>query len=428
MKPLTTGATIDVPLGSLREHPENPRKISRDRLDQLKRNLVADPAMLQARPLISLPDGTVIAGNMRLRAAGELGWTRIPVHVVDLDAKTARLWMLRDNNSFGDWDNATLAEMLAELQLAGVDLDLAGFGSAELDELLAIEGPVEGEDDAPPVPTSPRSRPGDVYELGPHRLVCGDARHSSAIAAALDDAGLHHLLITDPPYGVDYGDKEDWLTGGEGRHIANDDLRGDALHELLELALTNANTHAALGAPAYVFHSEATAPIFRAAFDAAGWRYAQTLQWVKNQLVIGRQDYAWQHEPILYGWRPGSAHLWYGDTPATVVLDDVPNPRKLTKSQLVDLVEQLRQTQASDVLREPRPRASDLHPTMKPVRLLERLIRNSTVRGDLVLDVFAGAGSTLIACDKLDRRAALVELDPGYCDVIRDRWEAWIAR
>lgn len=421
MTRLPVGATVDVALSELREHPENPRRISRERLEQLKRSLAADPGMLKARPLIALPDGTVIAGNMRLRAAFALGWSTIPVHVVDLDPATARLWMLRDNNSFGDWDSAPLAEMLASLAGGGVDVDLAGFATAELDELLS--GPVRrgDEDDAPPVPPTSRSRRGTVYELGPHRLICGDATDPAAVRAVLEGQSAD-LVLTDPPYGVDYE-----AAGGE--KIQNDDLAEDALQELLERALGNAAASAAAGVPIYVFHAETTVVAFRHALNNAGWRYAQTLIWVKNQLVLGRQDYQWQHEPILYGWKPGAAHRWYADAAeTTIVLDDSVDYRKLSKPDLVQLAQDFRGGVPTSVIREAKPAVSDLHPTMKPVRLLERLIRNSSKRGDTILDPFAGAGATLIAADKLGRRACLVEIDAGYCDVIRDRWEAWIAR
>lgn len=426
---LPVGATVEVALAELREHPENPRRISRARLEQLKRSLAADPGMLEARPLIALRDGTVIAGNMRLRAAIALGWSSIPVRVVALDDATARLWMLRDNNSFGEWDTATLAEMLASLSSAGVDVDLAGFDTGELDELLA--GPVRrgDEDDAPPVPPAPTSRPGEVYDLGPHRLICGDARDGGALRLLLQGDPAD-LIVTDPPYGVGYAEKADTLTGHGGRgdsRIAGDDLAAGDLEALIADALLAACEHARSGSPIYVFHSESTSPVFRRAFDAAGWRYAQTLIWVKNQLVLGRQDYQWQHEPILYGWKPGAAHRWYADAAETTIVDDGVDYRKLSKPDLVQLVHELRAGVATTLIREAKPAVSDLHPTMKPVRLLERLIRNSSRRGGTVLDPFAGAGATLIAADKLGRHARLVEIDPGYCDVIRARWEAWNA-
>src|SRR5881392_3291954 len=220
---------VELPLERLRPWPENPRTIRPERLEQLKQALSDDREMLQARPLIALPDGTVIAGNQRLRAARELGWATIPVITVALEPERARLWALRDNNPYGDWDEPALAELLAELAAGGVDLALSGFAGGEIDRLLAGIEAASDPDDAPPLPAGePESEPGRIHDLGPHRLACGDARDGELLGRLLEGE-RPGLLWSDPPYGVDYvGKTASALT------IAND---GSGAPALLEAAL-----------------------------------------------------------------------------------------------------------------------------------------------------------------------------------------------
>jgi ParB-like chromosome segregation protein Spo0J len=387
-------ALAELPLERLRCWPENPRRIRPERLEQLKRALADDPEMLLARPLLALPDGTVIAGNQRLRAARELGWQTIPVITVELDRERARLWALRDNNPYGEWDEPALAELLAELGAGGVELALAGFADRELERLLAGIEPAADPEEAPPLPGEPESELGRIYQLGPHRLACGDARDGELLGRLLGDE-QPVVLWSDPPYGVDYVGKTKRALA-----IANDD---EAAAALLEAALRAADP---LLAPAARFYLAVPArrqgTAFRLALERLGWRHQQTLVWVKNALVLGRSDYHYQHEEILYGFRPGPGRpgrgphpgsRWYGDDAQSSVF-------------FVD-----------------RPARSEAHPTMKPVALVAAMLANSSRRGDPVLDLFAGSGSTLIACEQLGRRCYAVELDPRYCDVIRRRYQ-----
>jgi ParB-like chromosome segregation protein Spo0J len=384
-------------LERLRCWPENPRTIRPERLEQLKRALAADPEMLEARPLLALPDGTVIAGNQRLRAARELGWATIPVVTVDLEPERARLWALRDNNPYGDWDEPALAELLAELAGDGVDLALSGFAPGEIDRLLAGIGPASDPDEAPPLPEAEaESEPGEIYELGPQRLACGDARDPELLRRLLGETRAE-VLWTDPPYGVDYVGKT-----SRALTIANDGAEAPAL---LEAALAAADPLLAPGARFYLATPAlAQGTAFRLVLERLGWRHHQTLVWVKNAPVLGHCDHHFQHEEILYGWpggegRPGRGRhresRWFGDNSQSSVF-------------FVD-----------------RPARSELHPTMKPVALIAAQLRNSSRRGDPVLDLFAGSGSTLIACEQLGRRCYAVELDPRYCDVIRRRYEEY---
>lgn len=385
----------EVPLAGLHAWPDNPRSIRPDRLADLTKALEADREMLVARPLIALPDGTVLCGNQRLRAARELGWRSLPVVTVDLDPQRARLWALRDNSSYGAWNEPALAELLAELSGQGVDLALTGFADRDLDRILAgLAGPVD-PDEAPLRPAEPDSQPGVIYQLGPHRLACGDAADSDLLAALFADA-RPTLVWTDPPYGVDYvGKTAQRLT------IRND--ASDNLAALLDGVLQAATPLLAASAAFYVCcPAGPQGTTFRGSLAEAGWIHRQTLVWVKNAMVLGHSDYHYRHEEILYGHLPGpgrpgrgnhSGTRWYGDNNQTSVF-------------VVG-----------------RPSRSELHPTSKPTALIEPMLANSSRRGEHVYDPFAGSGSTLIACERTGRRCLAVELDPSYCDVIRHRYD-----
>jgi DNA modification methylase len=391
----TVSAVHEVTLTMLRPWPENPRTISDHRLTDLKRALAADPEMLQARPLLALPDGTVVCGNQRLLAAVELGWQSIPVITIDLDPQRARLWALRDNNSYGSWDEPALAELLAELRADGVELALTGFADRDLDRILAgITSPID-PDEAPPLPVESTSVPGEIYELDGHRLACGDAR-DPALLDRLFAAETASVVWTDPPYGVDY-------TGKTSRALTISNDGEDEFAPLLEAAFAVATERLASSAPFYVCcPAGPQGTTFRTTLAGVGWRHRQTLVWVKNSPVLGHSDYHYAHEEILYGHLPGSGRpgrgrhrgsRWYGGNDQTTVF-------------------------AID-----RPSRSVEHPTMKPVALVEAMLANSSRRGEIVFDPFAGSGSTLVACERLGRRCFAVELDAGYCDVIRQRYK-----
>ena len=331
-------------------------------------------------------------GNHTLRAMRELGFDEADVYWIDVDEEEAQRLALNDNkvSDLAGWDSEELAALLEDLG----DLTGTGFEQADLDELLdELDGqePVE-DDDVPELPVKPVTRPGELIALGDHRLVCGDARDPDFYRRLLQGETAE-LCWTDPPYGVDY-------TGRTRRRlkIANDDSSGIA--HLLGAAFANVDRSLAPGSPLYVAHpSGPLSAVFMRAFADAGWSHRKTLIWCKDQFVLGRSDYQYAHEPILYGFKPGSGRLgrgghgWYGGH------------------------------QQSSVLEVPRPRASRRHPTAKPPELIAIALRNSSRRRALVLDPFAGSGSTLVACERLGRRARLLEIDPAYADVIVDRYE-----
>ncbi len=333
----------------------------------------------------------MLAGNHVYRAARELGFQEIAVTFVDLDEEEALKLVLVDNRTsdLAGYDDALLVELLEGLG----DLSGTGFDEAALSDLLdEVAPPPYEEEEVPPAPSEPRTRPGDLYALGDHRLVCGDATDANDIERLMG-AERAALLWTDPPYGVAYeGRTSDRL------RLRND--RADGLTELLQRAFAAIDAVLCAGAALYLAHPAGPqSATFLWAFTSQGWSLRQTLVWVKDSLVLGHADYHFRHEPILYGYKPGGGRRgrggegFYGDNAQ------------------------------SSVLEVARPRAAREHPTMKPVELVEICLRNSSRRRDLVLDPFAGSGSTLVAAERLGRRARLIELDPAYCDVIVDRWE-----
>jgi DNA modification methylase len=390
-----SSSIAEVAVARLHTWERNPRRISPSRLEDLQQALVADPAMLWARPLIVLPDGTVVCGNQRLRAAVELGWETMPALVVDLDPERARVWALRDNVAYGEWDEPALSGLLGELAAGGLDLALTGFETTDLDRLLDDLRRQVDPDEAPPLPATPQSVPAELYELGAHRLICGDATDPELLNRLLGRERAE-VLWTDPPYGVDYVGKT-----REALRIRSD--HRDGLEQLLDAAFAAVDVVLAPSARFYV--AAPAGPLgltFREAVVTAGWQLHQSLVWVKQTAVLGHSDYQYRHEDILYGWKAGSGRpgrgrhrgsRWQGDNAQTSVFQ-------------ID-----------------RPTRSSEHPTMKPVALVEAMLRNSSRRGDVVVDPFAGSGSTLIACEQLGRRCFAVELDPRYCDVIRQRYE-----
>lgn len=361
--------------------------------------------------------GHVLVGNHRLRAAIARGAAVVPVLWVDVDDEHARRILLVDNraNDVAGYDQVALAELLAGVLESDAGLLGTGYDDAAVAEILAAAVTPEARtdvDDVPDVATEPRSRPGDVWLLGPHRLVCGSATDVDDVRAALGDQAAD-LVVTDPPYGVKY-------TGGTAAKlkIANDDLEAAALREqLLAPAFGVLQQVLRPGGSFYVFSpSGALETTFRAALDDAGLTLRQQLVWVKDRFVLGRSDYHGQHETMLYGWQ-------VGDEPAVPPHFDPEHETVLYGWAGGAGHRWEGGRKQSTVWEHARPARSDVHPTMKPVDLVQRAIANNTGAGDLVLDIFAGSGSTLIACHHAGRRAALVELDPKYVDVICRRYE-----
>lgn len=345
-------------------------------------------------PILVGDDNVIIAGHGRLMAAQQLGLREVPVIVLaHLSEAQRRALVIADNKiaENAGWNEDLLKLELADLKDIGFDLDLIGFSDEELDELLGGDDDAgESDEDAvPEIEQEPVSQNGDLWLLGDHRLLCGDSTNAQDLARLMD-GGLADMAFTDPPYNVDYGNNAKDKMRGKDRRILNDNL-GDDFYAFLKAALSNMLT-VTKGA-CYVAMSSSELDTLQKAFRDAGGKWSTFIVWAKNTFTLGRSDYQRQYEPILYGWREGSDHYWCG-----------------ARDQ-------------GDVWFFNKPVKNDLHPTMKPVELVERAIRNSSKSRDVVLDLFGGSGSTLIACEKTHRSARLIELDPKYVDVIVRRWQ-----
>jgi DNA modification methylase len=347
-------------------------------------------------PIVARSSGEVVDGHLRLKAAYKLGLESVPVVLADelTDAQIKAFRILANRSAiWAEWDEELLGLELSELQESGFDLDLTGFTPEEWEALIAgDETSQEGltdEDAVPEVPETPISKTGDVWLLGEHRLLCGDATRAEDYKALLGDE-LVDMAFTDPPYNVNYANSAKDKLRGKNRPILNDNL-GEDFGAFLTAACRNILT-VTKGA-VYLAMSSSELDTLQAAFRAAGGKWSTFIIWAKNTFTLGRADYQRQYEPILYGWREGAEHFWCG-----------------ARDQ-------------GDVWQIKKPQKNDLHPTMKPVELVERAVRNSSKTRDIVLDPFGGSGSTLIACEKSGRRARLIELDPKYVDVIVRRWQ-----
>jgi DNA modification methylase len=384
-------------------------------------------------PILLDEAGVIIAGHGRLQAAQRLNLDQVPtITLPGLTEAQRRALVLADNRIAMDagWDIDLLRTELADLRLEGFDLSLTGFSLEELDGLLAPPADERDPDEAPALPDEPVSKPGDVYVMGPHRLIVGDSTDVLVVQRLMDGA-LADICWTDPPYNVAY-------ESAAGK-IKNDDMGDKEFFDFLLGFYTAAWSWMKPGAAIYVAHADTEGLNFRGAFKAAGFKLSGCIIWRKDALVLGRSDYQWQHEPILYGWKPGSAHRWYGGRKQTTVMDlgdgspfeRLPDGRYQIqvgdRVMIVGGAETIEEVVPS-VIRAEKPKRSDMHPTMKPVELIERMLRHNARPGDLVLDPFGGSGSTLIAADRLGMCARLVELDPRYADVIVARWEAWSGR
>ncbi len=347
-------------------------------------------------PILIDSKNNVIAGHGRLLAARKLGMAEVPVVPMDHLTDTQRRALILADNKIGEnasWEDELLGIELAELQEAGFDLGLTGFSQDEWEALIAgDEASKDGltDDDAvPEITETPISKTGDIWILGEHKVLCGDATKADDFKTLLGEE-LVDMTFTDPPYNVNYANTAKDKMRGKNRPILNDNL-GESFGSFLTDACTNILTHTK-GA-VYIAMSSSELDTLQAAFRAAGGKWSTFIIWAKNTFTLGRADYQRQYEPILYGWRDGVDHFWCG-----------------ARDQ-------------GDVWQIKKPQKNDLHPTMKPVELVERAVRNSSKTKDLVLDPFGGSGSTLIACEKSGRRARLIERDPTSMEVIVRRWQ-----
>jgi site-specific DNA-methyltransferase (adenine-specific) len=343
-------------------------------------------------PVLVSEDGTLIAGHGRVMAARKLGLSEVPVMIArGWTEAQRRAYVLADNQLAlnAGWDMDLLSIEMQDLNADGFDLSLIGFDDKMLDALLAdkIEDGLTDPDDVPEPTDDPISKPGDVWVMEGHRLMCGDSTSIDDMEKLTAKQKVD-MWLTDPLYNVAYeGGTKEKLT------IKNDSMGDDQFRQFLRDAYVAADAVMKSGAVFYIWHADSEGYNFRGAAKDAGWTVRQCLIWKKSSLVMGRQDYHWKHEPCLYGWKEGAGHLWAADRKQTTILEF------------------------------DKPTRNGEHPTMKPVALFEYQMLNNTKGGDIILDSFGGSGTTMIAAEKNGRHSRLMELDPKYCDVIIKRWQ-----
>ena len=382
------------PIEKLIPYARNSRTHSPEQVDQIVASI---KEWGWTTPILVDEQGGIIAGHGRTLAAQRLRMPQVPVMVAHgwSEAKK-RAYVIADNRIAlnAGWDNEMLALEFKDLMEQGFDVELTGFSQDEIDALMPeqLEEGLTDPDDAPEAPANPVTVQGDVWVMGNHRLLCGDSTSVDDLER-LCAGQMVDMWLTDPPYNVAYeGGTKEKLT------IKNDSMGDTQFREFLRDAYTAANAVMKAGAVFYIWHADSEGYNFRGAAKDAGWTVRQCLIWKKSSLVLGRQDYQWQHEPCLYGWKEGASHLWASDRKQTTILEF------------------------------DKPARNGEHPTMKPVALFEYQLLNNTKGGDIVLDSFGGSGTTLIAAEKNGRVARLMELDPKYCDVIVTRWQAFTGK
>ena len=383
-------------ISEVKLNPNNPRLIKDDKFTKLVQSIKDFPEMLEIRPIVVNSDMVVLGGNMRLKACKEAGLKEVPIIIADnLSEEQQREFLIKDNVSGGEWDFEMLANEWDVEQLEDWGLDISNEKRKDID--------AEEDDFDVVLPQQPKTVLGDIYDIGIHRLICGDSTQTDTFKNLMSGE-LADLVVTDPPYNVAYeGGTKDKLT------IQNDNMSNDDFYKFLYDFYVAQNSFVKKGGIWYVWHADSEGMNFRKAMLDAGILLKQNLIWIKNAFVMGRQDYQWKHEPCLeainiedyedlkeyepclYGWKEGGAHFWKGG-------------RK-----------------QSTILEFDKPLRNGDHPTMKPIPLFGKLIKNSSKIGEIVCDSFGGSGTTMVACHQMERRARVVEYDPKYCDVIVKR-------
>lgn len=374
----------DVEIEKLKPYKNNARTHSDEQIEKIAKSMKEFGFI---NPILVDGNLNVIAGHGRILGAKKLGMKEVPcLFIEDLTEEQKRAYIIADNRLAEDagWDKELLKIELEDLKNMNFDITLTGFELEDFDFSMDETEVIEDEFDET-VPEEPTSKKGEIYKLGKHFLMCGDSTDINDVEKLMNGVKAD-MLLTDPPYNVDY-------EGGTGLTIQNDNMDDETFREFLRVSFFNANSVMKEGAVFYIWHADSEGYNFRGACHDIGWKVRQCLIWCKNTLVMGRQDYHWKHEPCLYGWKEGASHLWASDRKQTTVLEF------------------------------DRPSVSKEHPTMKPVGLFDYLIKNNTKKDDIVLDLFAGSGTSIIACEQNGRIAYSMELDPKYVDVIISRWE-----
>jgi DNA modification methylase len=428
---------LEVNKGQIYGLPANPRFIRDEHYRKLKTSIQENPDMMSLRELLVFEQKgkyIIIGGNMRYRALKELGFSETPCKIIPpgTSVEALKAYTIKDNAGFGEWDFDLLANEwdMEDLSKWCVDIPIVDADETEED---AQEDNFNIEDNLSKIA---KCKNGDIYRLGRHRLICGDSSADLIITALMGDSSAD-LIITDPPYNVNYEDKQkrDVENKANSRvskgitEIKNDNISNEDFFNLLKGVFSNAFNKVKRGGAFYVFYASCETVNFRNAITLSGFSIKQELIWNKNQMTLGRQDYQWKHESILYGWKEGAAHYFSKSRSLLTVIEDNPDIDKLSKAELKNIIKDLLNGNIpTTVINENKPLVAADHPTIKPLKLIGRFIKNSSRPEDIILDMFGGSGSTLMAAEQLERTCYMIELSPNYCDVIIKRWEEFTGK
>lgn len=407
---------VDKPIEWLRPYENNPR--NNEQAVEAVANSIKEFGFKV--PIVATIDGEIVNGHTRFKAAKFLKLKTVPVLIADdLTEEQIKAFRLADNKTgeLADWDVELLYSELDEL--TGFDMTMFGFEDIDfsLDDFEEDEKET-GEEADINSEEKPKVEYGDIFQLGRHRLMCGDSTSAEDMARLIGGAVID-LYVIDPPYNVAYQGGTD-----EAMTIMNDSMDDVSFRQFLRDAFAVANNHLKPGGAFYVWHADSEGLNFRAAVKETGWLLKQSIIWVKNAIVLGRQDYQWKHEPCLYGWKDGASHYFVDNRSlATVIEEDEENLKEMTKSELISYIKTMQDTSPTTVFYEDKPVRNDIHPTMKPLKLIARCVLNSSKKGDKILDSFNGGGSTLMVCEKSERIYYGMELDPIYVARTIRRWE-----
>jgi len=431
-------------LADLRPAEYNPRKALTPEDDEYRKIKRSIEQFGYIDPIIVNSDGTIIGGHQRHTVLSDLGYENADVVVVDLNKQDEKALNVALNKISGEWDEIALRDLLVELDLGDYDITLTGFSHQELDDLIELtdfdpEVADDGYDSEAAYSESKKGesivKPGEVWKLGGHRLMCGDCTKREDVQKLLG-AEMMDLIITDPPYNVDYEGKAASLNKyrpnvNGSMPIVGDVMEAESFYAFLLDAFRNMESYMRDGSAIYVFHADTQGLTFRQAFRDSGLRLAEVLIWEKNKFVLGRSDYQWRHEPILYGWKEGAAHYFIKDrTQDTVILQDEVDFDSMKKPELIQYCKDMvrRYADQTTVIYEKKPDSSFLHPTMKPLDLIAKFIKNSSKKDWNIGDFFCGSGSTLMAAEQLGRNAYVMDIDEHYASIVVKRWEEFTGR
>jgi hypothetical protein len=400
-------------LADLKPHPKNPRQFTDKGMKDLENSINSIGFM---QPININQDGLILSGHARAMKLKQMGETEVDVYVPDrmLTPKQEEEVLVRANaNTAGQWDFDILANQfeLEDINEWGLELEMNVEDEAQDIEIKNTKN----DNEIPNFSTDVITKIGDLYQLGNHRLLCGDATNIKDVKKLMENDHAD-LIFTDPPYNVN-------VSNSQGMTIQNDNMAKNDFKKFIKNVYDNLFLIAKNGCVYYIFHGESERVIFTEQLVNAGFKFAQNLIWVKSHFTLSRQDYNWRHEPILYGWKEGASHYFCKDFTQDTVLDkERTDIKNLDKHQLINLLQNTLNQNQETIIYNDKTLHNDLHPTMKPLDLCLKLIQNSSKINDKVVDLFAGSGTTIIACEKIKRKCFSMELDPKYCDVIVRRY------